>query len=45
MDFPGSVEAATQAVLAVLAAADAGLVFRPVTVGLDAYQAGGAGRK
>jgi isocitrate dehydrogenase len=30
----------TEAVLAVLAAADGGLVFRPVTVGLEAYQAG-----
>ena len=30
----------TRAVLAVLAAADGGLVFRPVTVGLEAYRAG-----
>ena len=32
----------TQAVLDVLAAADGGLVFRPVTVGLEAYRAGAA---
>jgi isocitrate dehydrogenase len=30
----------TEAVLRVLAAADGGLVFRPVTVGLEAYRAG-----